>query len=128
MFITRYSLPITIYFGVKIRWRVNAKRQDLAHKAPIECKMREMTTIGRIFKSHKSNLTLAHLTNKKKYIFFNHKIFLGYGLFKAWKYMVVKFEHSEQTFFVDKQISNYRSIEPWNIFYIFDQRESIRNY
>lgn len=98
MFITRYSLPIVIYFGVQIRWRVNAKRQDLAHKAPIECKMREMTTIGRIFKSHKSNLTLAHLTNKKKYIFFNHKIFLGYGLFKARKYMAVKFEHSEQTF------------------------------
>jgi len=40
--------------------------------------------------------------------------------------MVVKFEHSEQTFFVDKQISNYRSIETWNIFYIFDQRQSIQ--
>lgn len=73
MFITRYSLPITIYFGVKIRWRVDAKRQDLAHKAPIECKMREMTTIGRIFKSHKSNLTLAHLTNKKNIYFLTIK-------------------------------------------------------
>jgi len=53
-----------------------------AHKAPIECKMREMTTIGRIFKSHKSNHTLTHPKNKKINIF-NHKIFLGYGLFKA---------------------------------------------
>lgn len=40
--------------------------------------------------------------------------------------MVVKFEHSEQTFFVDKQISNFRSIEPWYIFYVFDQREIIQ--
>jgi hypothetical protein len=69
MFITLYSLPINIYFGVKIRGRVHAKRQDLAHKAPIECKMREMTTIGRIFKSHKSNHTLAHPMNKKNKYF-----------------------------------------------------------
>lgn len=40
--------------------------------------------------------------------------------------MVVKFEHSEQTFFVEKQISNYHSIEPWNIFYILNQRKSIQ--
>lgn len=34
-----------------------AELWDLAHKAPpIECKTREMTTIGRIFKRHKSNL------------------------------------------------------------------------
>jgi len=47
---------------------------------------------------------LSRLTKvkNKKICIFNDKIFLGYGLFKARKYTVVKFEYSEQTSFADK--------------------------